>query len=245
MWGSRYKDVNALIGFLWGLQIGVHFVSKPDGTTSYRIAVVMEDDSILLIQQNGEDVPPWMWVSISRRYWSLLTSAGSVLEYTGYAWLYWTILAYAKGLLEYTGICRSVVEYTGICRSVVEYTGICRSVVEYTGICRSVVEYTGICRSVVEYTGICRSVLVGSVLDYTGICKSVLEYTDIQSSPGAVMWVREEALASIAALEYLDLPAGQEAAIERFMDASRNEPNPLKVAISRLQLQVVLIKVWH
>ena len=59
------------------------------------------------------------------------------------------------------------------------------------------------------------------------------------------MWVREEALASIAALEYLDLPAGQEAAIERFMDASRNEPNPLKVAISRLQLQVVLIKVWH
>ena len=210
-------------------------MSKPDGTTSYRIAVVMEDDSILLIQQNGEDVPPWMWVSISRRYWSLLTSAGSVLEYTGYAWLYWTILAYAKGLLEYTGICRSVVEYTGICKG---STGVYWHM-------RSVVEYTGICKSVVEYTGICRSVLVGSVLDYTGICKSVLEYTDIQSSPGAVMWVREEALASIAALEYLDLPAGQEAAIERFMDASRNEPNPLKVAISRLQLQIVLTKVWH
>ena len=45
----------ALIGFLLGLQIGVHFVSKPDGTIGYRIAVVMEDDSILLIQQNGEE----------------------------------------------------------------------------------------------------------------------------------------------------------------------------------------------
>ena len=92
-------------------RIGVHFVSKPDGTIGYRIAVVMEDDSILLIQQNG-----------------------------------------------------------------------------------------------------------------------------------AVVWVREEALASIAALEYLDLPAGQEAAIERFMESSKNEPNLLKVAISRLQLQIVLIK---
>ena len=55
--------------------------------------------------------------------------------------------------------------------------------------------------------------------------------------------MREEALASIAALEYLDLPAGQEAAIERFMESSKNEPNLLKVAISRLQLQIVLIKV--
>ena len=164
MWGSRYKDVNALIGFLWGLQIGVHFVSKPDGTTSYRIAVVMEDDSILLIQQNGEDVPPWMWVSISRRYWSLLTSAGSVLEYTG--------------------LCLVVLDYTGICKG---STGVYWHMQECSRVYWHMQECSGVYWhmqrvywSILAYAGVYWQEVYWTILAYAKVYWSILTYSPPQ-----------------------------------------------------------------
>ena len=59
----------------------------------------------------------------------------------------------------------------------------------------------------------------------------------------AVMWSREDALGAIAAVEMLDLPAGQSEQIEAFVEMTKSEGNPLKVFALRAQLQFTLAKV--
>ena len=83
--------------------------------------------------------------------------------------------------------------------------------------------------------------------DKTLGCRILVGFEDhtllmVQQS-GAVAWTREEALASMAALEMLDLPGGQEAAIESFVSYAKAEGNPIKLAMRRLQLQLTLTKV--
>ena len=58
-----------------------------------------------------------------------------------------------------------------------------------------------------------------------------------------IAWKREEALGVIAAVQMLDLPAGQSELIETFVEMTKSESNPLKVAALRVQLQVTLAKV--
>ena len=58
-----------------------------------------------------------------------------------------------------------------------------------------------------------------------------------------IAWQREEALATIVALEMLDLPAGQSESTENFVTLTKSEGNPLKLAMLRLQIQVMLAKV--
>ena len=58
-----------------------------------------------------------------------------------------------------------------------------------------------------------------------------------------IVWKREEALGTIAAVQMLDLPAGQSELIETFVEMTKSESNPLKVAALRVQLQVTLTKV--
>ena len=59
-----------------------------------------------------------------------------------------------------------------------------------------------------------------------------------------IVWKREEALGTIAAVQMFDLPAGQSELIETFVEMTKSESNPLKVAALRVQLQVTLTKVY-
>ncbi len=58
-----------------------------------------------------------------------------------------------------------------------------------------------------------------------------------------VVWAREDGLGAIAAAEMLDLPADHSEMIESFVEITKSEANPLKVAILRAQLQFTLTKV--
>ncbi len=58
-----------------------------------------------------------------------------------------------------------------------------------------------------------------------------------------VEWVKEEGLGDIAALVFLDLPADQSALIEDFLEKTRSEVNPVKLALQRWKLQIKLFKV--
>ena len=63
------------------------------------------------------------------------------------------------------------------------------------------------------------------------------------SSSDGVIWAREDALGAAVAVEMLDLPAGQSEKIESFVEMTKFEANPLKVAALRAQLQFTLAKV--
>ncbi len=58
-----------------------------------------------------------------------------------------------------------------------------------------------------------------------------------------IVWHREEALATVVSVETLDLPAGQSESTENFIELSMWEVNPLRIAMQRLQLQIMLVKV--
>ena len=74
------------------------------------------------------------------------------------------------------------------------------------------------------------------------ICMQVYMCTNV-TFLDAVMWSREDALGAIAAVEMLDLPAGQSEQIEAFVEMTKSEGNPLKVFALRAQLQFTLAKV--
>lgn len=57
------------------------------------------------------------------------------------------------------------------------------------------------------------------------------------------VWVMENGLGTVSAVEFLDLPADQPAMVESFLDRTRTERNPLKLAFLRWKLQVDLLKV--
>ena len=57
------------------------------------------------------------------------------------------------------------------------------------------------------------------------------------------MWAREDGLGAVVAGEMLDLPAGQSEKIESFVEMTKSEANPLRVAALRAQLQFTLTKV--
>lgn len=50
-------------------------------------------------------------------------------------------------------------------------------------------------------------------------------------------------MGTIAAMQMLDLPAGQSELIETFVELTKSERNPLKVAALRAQMQFTLTKV--
>lgn len=56
-------------------------------------------------------------------------------------------------------------------------------------------------------------------------------------------WVREDGLGTVSAVQFLDLPADQSAMVENFLDRTRAEVNPIKLALLRWQLQAQLLKV--
>lgn len=56
-------------------------------------------------------------------------------------------------------------------------------------------------------------------------------------------WVREEGLGRIDSLQFLDLPADQSAMVEDFLEKTKSEVNPIKLALLRWQLQAQLFKV--
>ncbi len=58
-------------------------------------------------------------------------------------------------------------------------------------------------------------------------------------------WVREEGLGTISTVQFLDLPADQSAMVEDFIDKTKAEVNPVKLALLRWQLQAQLLKVGH
>ena len=55
--------------------------------------------------------------------------------------------------------------------------------------------------------------------------------------------MREDGLGTVRAVEFLDLPADQSAMVESFLDRTRAERNPLKLAFLRWKLQVQMLKV--
>ena len=57
------------------------------------------------------------------------------------------------------------------------------------------------------------------------------------------VWVMENGLGTARAVEFLDLPADQSVMVESFLDRTRAERNPLKLAFLRWKLQVQLLKV--
>ena len=60
---------------------------------------------------------------------------------------------------------------------------------------------------------------------------------------GVKQWVREDGLGTIANLQFLDMPADQPAEVESFLEKTRAEVNPIKLAFLRWQLQAQLFKV--
>ena len=67
---------------------------------------------------------------------------------------------------------------------------------------------------------------------------------DLMTISDRIAWQREEALATIVDLEMLDLPAGQSESTENFVTLTKSEGNPLRLAMLRLQIQVMLAKVY-
>lgn len=63
--------------------------------------------------------------------------------------------------------------------------------------------------------------------------------------PGAAVrqWVREDGLGTISNVQFLDMPADQPAVVESFLEKTRAEVNPIKLALLRWQLQAQLFKV--
>ena len=57
-----------------------------------------------------------------------------------------------------------------------------------------------------------------------------------------IAWHREEALGSIVAVEALDLPASESELIETFVELTKGEANPIRLASLRLSLQLQLAK---
>lgn len=55
--------------------------------------------------------------------------------------------------------------------------------------------------------------------------------------------MREDGLGTVSAVQFLDLPADQSAMVENFLDRTRAEVNPIKLALLRWQLQAQLLKV--
>ena len=56
--------------------------------------------------------------------------------------------------------------------------------------------------------------------------------------------MREEGLGAVVAVEAIDLPpADQSGSITNFITSTKNEGNPLKLGLMRLQLQLSLAKV--
>lgn len=61
---------------------------------------------------------------------------------------------------------------------------------------------------------------------------------------GEIRWVREDGLGAVVAMEAVDLPpADQSGSIANFIELTKDERNPLKLALMRLQLQYSLAKV--
>ena len=61
---------------------------------------------------------------------------------------------------------------------------------------------------------------------------------------GDVQWVREDGLGAVVAMEPVDLPpVDQSGSIANFITSTKDEGNPLKLALMRLQLQFSLTKV--
>ncbi len=58
-------------------------------------------------------------------------------------------------------------------------------------------------------------------------------------------WVREDGLGTISTIQFLDLPADQSAMVEDFLEKTKAELNPIKLAFLRWQLQAQLLKVGH
>lgn len=58
-------------------------------------------------------------------------------------------------------------------------------------------------------------------------------------------WVREDGLGTISTVRFLDLPADQSAMIENFLENTKSEVNPFRLAFLRWQLQAQLFKVLY
>ena len=58
-------------------------------------------------------------------------------------------------------------------------------------------------------------------------------------------WVREEGLGTVTTLQFMDMPADQPAMVESFLEQTRAEVNPIKLAFLRWKLQAQLLKVCH
>ena len=56
-------------------------------------------------------------------------------------------------------------------------------------------------------------------------------------------WSREDGLGTVTTAQFLDLPADQSAMVEDFLDKTKAELNPVKLALLRWQLQAQLFKV--
>jgi hypothetical protein len=56
-------------------------------------------------------------------------------------------------------------------------------------------------------------------------------------------WRREDGLGTTSAVQFLDMPADQPAVVESFLEKTRAEVNPIRLAFLRWQLQVQLFKV--
>ncbi len=58
-----------------------------------------------------------------------------------------------------------------------------------------------------------------------------------------VEWAREEGLGRISTLQFMDMPPDQPAMVQSFLEQTRAELNPIKLALLRWQLQAQLLKV--
>lgn len=59
---------------------------------------------------------------------------------------------------------------------------------------------------------------------------------------GGEGWVREDGLGTISTVQFMDMPADQPAIVESFLEKTRGEVNPIKLAFLRWQLQAQLFK---
>lgn len=72
----------------------------------------------------------------------------------------------------------------------------------------------------------------------------VLKCTIVALITEEIKWVREDGLGAVVAMEAVDLPpADQSGSIANFIELTKDERNPLKLALMRLQLQLSLAKV--
>ena len=65
------------------------------------------------------------------------------------------------------------------------------------------------------------------------------------NAPPLAEWSREDGLGTVSTAQFLDLPADQSAMVEDFLERTKDELNPVKLAFQRWQLQAQLFKASH